>query len=172
LAILAFESRGTKRIWILSGGVAVTALWYALAIFALLPGPAAVLRVIRIWITFTPWREARPTDAILANVPVGAEAVRICSQGVTVASRGKTFAVDTTVVSWTCLFFGIFIAVTSRGVDWAARVGQVIRGVGNAHLLDDTEVAGLFVQLSLAEVDHHVLAARRDLEEGHQDGGE
>ena len=41
-----------------------------------------------------------------------------------------------------------------------------------SYLLDDTEVAGLFVQLSLAEVDHHVLAARRDLEEGHQDGGE
>ena len=41
-----------------------------------------------------------------------------------------------------------------------------------SYLLDDTEVAGLFVQLSLAEVDHHVLPARRDLEEGHQDGGQ
>ena len=41
-----------------------------------------------------------------------------------------------------------------------------------SYLLNDTEVAGLLVQLSLAEVDHHVLAARRDLEEGHQDGGE
>ena len=41
-----------------------------------------------------------------------------------------------------------------------------------SYLLDDTEVAGLFVQLSLAEVDHHVLVAQWDLEEGHQDGGE
>ena len=36
--------------------------------------------------------------------------------------------------TWTCLFFGIFVAVTARGVDRAARVGQIIRRVGNAHL--------------------------------------
>ena len=60
-------------------------------------------------------------------------------------------------------------------IDWRWEKGVVLClkvHCSISYLLDDTEVAGLFVQLSLAEVDHHVLAARRDLEEGHQDGGE
>ena len=37
--------------------------------------------------------------------------------------------------TWAGLFFSTFIAVTARGIDWTARVGQVIRGVGNAYLM-------------------------------------
>ena len=63
----------------------------------------------------------------------------------------------------------------SFAIDWLSERGVVLClnvHCSTSYLLDDTEVACLFVQLSLAEVDHHVLTAGRDLEEGHQDGGE
>ena len=54
--------------------------------------------------------------------------------------------------TWTCLFFGIFVAVTARGVDWAARVGQIIRRVGNAHLMMMMTVTMMMMMTAMSMV--------------------
>lgn len=98
-----------------------------------------------------------------------AETVWVCSQGVTVTPSWEALTHDTPVVVRAGLLLCLHVTVTARGVDWAARVCQAVRGVGDTHLLNDTVVAGLPVELRLAEVDGDVRPGHGD-SHGHGHG--